>query len=917
MTFAPILKSNLCGEQLYGTTVDRLVMIKKPVYPVTGNIYYTDNCYYGKNLTTAVSARVNNSAVSESELKYQWQRLDSGKWTDIAGATKNIYKPTASDVGKQIRLTVTTTREYCEGTLIGSAMLVGKAPQEKPAAAKLTTSAPYTGFTVSDFDSSFEYVYSTDTPNDSNAGKGTRFVSKSVNGLNSERTYYVYARRAETATHRASAWSQPSVIVLSAEVWLRNVRLCDTPGGTPYADYGNGNTIYMKAGETKVLYIDKYPAGANKWYNLTFRQENNAATDVVFTPNTSVAPNMPQSIKITAAKKGTYTIGAYKPGNNDSVGRWSLVVYSDVSEISPSQITIVDAPQFNDVTLCIGDSIPAPWYGRITTRPAGALDGYTFEWRVMKPAAGTAGIPSYVTDNGYISVDKNGKITGKAANGSANAYYGIVVLCAVKGGNVAATISSYRATVSEKQAVPLEKLEVSPAEITLNIGDSGTVNAILTPANPTGVKVEYLSGNSSIVSVDKNGNIKAHKAGKIKISVRAGTKTASCTVTVVDPSHEHKLGKPVDAGNGTHYAECTVEGCAYRVTEAHECSAWKRADDASHTGNCVCGARVTKPHMYAVADVSLPTLASAGSETHTCTVCGDKKTVTLGRAEPINSISVTVPVPEPGAEAGIASADEEYCIVTDTEWSPADDVFGEKEYAVIVSLSAVSARRFAPGCRFLICGQEAELVSPESIPDEGSADIKLRLTFQRQEEGKYRVIVSGGRASHALAEPGQTVTVKAEIPDGKEFIRWEVISGGVTLADAESPETTFVMQDQNAEIKAVFADIGHKHTPGGEWIADSESHRRTCTVCGSETDVSAHEFVWVTDKEATASDQGMKHEECTVCGFKRSENTPIPETQGKTKVIIICAACALLAAAAAAAVIIILKRKKKQREEAK
>ncbi len=39
-----------------------------------------------------------------------------------------------------------------------------------------------------------------------------------------------------------------------------------------------------------------------------------------------------------------------------------------------------------------------------------------------------------------------------------------------------------------------------------------------------------------------------------------------------------------------------------------------------------------------------------------------------------------------------------------------------------------------------------------------------------------------------------------------------------------------------------------------------------------------HTFEWVIDKAATGTETGLKHEECTVCGEKRSENTVIPAT---------------------------------------
>ena len=38
--------------------------------------------------------------------------------------------------------------------------------------------------------------------------------------------------------------------------------------------------------------------------------------------------------------------------------------------------------------------------------------------------------------------------------------------------------------------------------------------------------------------------------------------------------------------------------------------------------------------------------------------------------------------------------------------------------------------------------------------------------------------------------------------------------------------------------------------------------------------------MWKVDKAATRTRTGLKHEECTVCGFKRSENTELPTLSG-------------------------------------
>ena len=73
----------------------------------------------------------------------------------------------------------------------------------------------------------------------------------------------------------------------------------------------------------------------------------------------------------------------------------------------------------------------------------------------------------------------------------------------------------------------------------------------------------------------------------------------------------------------------------------------------------------------------------------------------------------------------------------------------------------------------------------------------------------------------------------------------------------------------------------HTHTYGGPWYADAKSHWHQCTdsACpdpsGSTKDLASHTFVWKVDKAATETQTGLKHEECTVCSYKRNENTVI------------------------------------------
>lgn len=51
-----------------------------------------------------------------------------------------------------------------------------------------------------------------------------------------------------------------------------------------------------------------------------------------------------------------------------------------------------------------------------------------------------------------------------------------------------------------------------------------------------------------------------------------------------------------------------------------------------------------------------------------------------------------------------------------------------------------------------------------------------------------------------------------------------------------------------------------------------------CDICGhTYGDLLPHDYRWVIDQEATTEATGLKHEECTACGNKRSEDTVIPK----------------------------------------
>ena len=73
----------------------------------------------------------------------------------------------------------------------------------------------------------------------------------------------------------------------------------------------------------------------------------------------------------------------------------------------------------------------------------------------------------------------------------------------------------------------------------------------------------------------------------------------------------------------------------------------------------------------------------------------------------------------------------------------------------------------------------------------------------------------------------------------------------------------------------------HTHSYGSDWKNDADNHWHECS-CGDKADKAAHDFKWVVDKEATATQKGSKHEECKVCGYKKAA-VEIPATGTPTE----------------------------------
>ncbi len=193
---------------------------------------------------------------------------------------------------------------------------------------------------------------------------------------------------------------------------------------------------------------------------------------------------------------------------------------------------------------------------------------------------------------------------------------------------------------------------------------------------------------------------------------------------------------------------------------------------------------------------------------------------------------------------------------------------------------------------------------------------------------EYDITVTDGKATVGAGTPitkatmGTTVTLTAgAAPTGKVFDEWKVVSGGITLADANSATTTFTMPASAVSVKATYKNAPHTHTYnqetvkpealktpadctrnavyfkscscgaisttdafvamntalghayGSDWKYDSTNHWHECSRCHDKKDEAAHDY---------GSDNV-----CDTCGYDKT----VPHTHNLTLVAAKAATC--------------------------
>ena len=841
----------------------KLVISEAPVVEpdptIEGNVYYTSGIVYGSPISTAASV-----TPAEATKSYQWQRSTDGgsTWTNIEGATSGKYTPVAADMGENVRIRVKVTAEGYLGEIIGAALKVSKAANNNyPEVIKLEAvkngAGNYTGFKITNFDSDYEYVYSTtDTPNWS----ANQISSATVTGLTSDTTYYVFARFKETATHTAGSIVSNNSIKLYDNVPLNRVLL---------EGYGSHGTIYIKKGESVTLKVSADPSNANYWSKITFKDEgattsNIAISNGTINASTGTATPFPNghTITITGVSTGSANLRAsYPSATSSAYGTWYVVVYDDSTVANALRLESVYA--YADITLSENDEAELPT-DLPTLLPANS--GYHLEWRILK--RGTYGA-TYVTENDNIKLE-DGKIKPKAAHAASEKAQ--LELVAVKDGSTEyktlPKTSLFYVTVTEAPVIELTGITVAPTKVNLELNATYQLSAVKEPVNAAG-SLNWESSNTSVATVDSTGKVTAKAQGTAIITVSCGDKKATCTVTV-DHQHDY-TGQPylyLDPGN--HYQECKA-GDGYNI-QAHEFTPWTDNENGTHSRHCtVCkmtdGSTYTETaeHTWVWVVDQEAALNQPGKQHEECVDCHAKRNENT-EIPALRDYAVTVT----GGTATVAAGTTitramEGVEVTVTAQAPAGTHFVKW---VVKAGGVTLANATSATTTFIMPAN----------------DVTIEAECAENPVESYTLTVIKGTASVAAGTPitdkieqNTVVTVTADAPEtGKVFDKWVVLEGNVTLADATKATTTFTMPASAVKIEATYKDAppAHTHSYGTEWKYDGTNHWHEC-ACGDKADTAAHSFQWVIDKAATKEATGTKHEECTVCGAKRSENTVI------------------------------------------
>lgn len=444
---------------------------------------------------------------------------------------------------------------------------------------------------------------------------------------------------------------------------------------------------------------------------------------------------------------------------------------------------------------------------------------------------------------------------------------------------------------------PATGVSINKGATTIYTGYSEILYATVTPLDSTDT-VKWESSKTSVATVDDAGKVTAVAPGTAIITAKAGSKSATCTVTVENAPCTHSNKTTVHEASST----CTVRGW----------DAYKKCDDCGQLFD-TSDNKISAIPFRALADHTGGTATCIAKAV--CTVCG-------------NSYG--------------DYATHKFTAET------------KKNEAVKTPGTCISKAVYYYSCS--VCGEVEHNNDHTFIGELNSANHVGGTSTINASEPDHKNRVEGYTGDTKclgcgnIIAYGTTIAPGAHVPtttwNSNATYHWKsctVAGCGVVIDGTKAPHTSTGANVATCQHKAVCdvcnVEYGEKvgHNPASDWSSDASghwhacktagctekcdfaahtpdheghateeyaikctechyiieeqlhdvditkfeydetNHWNTCSSCSEKQNVAAHEFEWEIDEEATLTEKGSKHEECKVCGYKKAA-VEIPAT---------------------------------------
>ena len=346
-----------------------------------------------------------------------------------------------------------------------------------------------------------------------------------------------------------------------------------------------------------------------------------------------------------------------------------------------------------------------------------------------------------------------------------------------------------------------------------------------------------------------------------------------------DKPHTHTYNTTWSTDAANHWHECTCgdkKDLAAHVdaNKDHNCDVCgkKMSDHTGGTATCkdkatctICG---QKYGDLAAHNYKTTWSTDSAKHWHECSVCGDKKDVAAHT---------------PGAPA--TETTPQTCTICGYVIKAAlghTHNFNQKNTSETYLKSAATCTKKAVYYYSCTCGEKGT----ETFESGDLAAHNYKTEWSKDSTKHWHECsVCGNKKDEAAHTPGAAATeTTPQTCTTCGYVIKEAI-GHVHSYTEKNTDAKYLKSAATCTAKAVYyysCSCGEKgtetfesgetlaHTWETKWANNDSKHWHECTVCKTKGDEADHAFEWKIDKEATVTEAGAKHEECKVCGYKKT-----------------------------------------------